>query len=200
MELGTTLSQLEEMKVLAAGNPRKIADYALAKKRYEETVAEFFNEESGVKFYAHPTESYITELEAKAEKTGDPNDKARAAIMRDRFAHYAKEKTQHIDWRISRERLHDLLGSGGKVTQKDIDEAYRVARHNPTPEMSSLYSRLKSVKQAQEEGTYQPPAAPEPPKVTAEDVEAAREEAQRTSSTKDIAKYAALKRKYEGVV
>ncbi len=199
MKLGTTLAQLEEMKKMAAGHPERMAQYRLAQKRYDEMIAEYFNEESGVKFIAHPMESFVAQLEAKAKESGDPGDKARAVIMRDRLNHYEAEKTQHLDWRRSRERLSGLIDSGAKVTQRDIDEAYKLARHNPSAEVVTLYSRLKSVKQAQEDGTYTPLTPPEPPKVTAEDVEAARLKAQRTSSARDIADYAVLKRQYQAV-
>ncbi|WP_410770127.1 hypothetical protein [Fontibacillus sp. BL9] len=197
MKLGTTFAQLEEMKVMAAGHPEKIAKYSQAKKQYDEMIAEFFNEESGVKFIAHPLESYVAEIEAKAEESGDPGDKARAIIMRDRLNHYEKEKTKHVDWRTSRERLRSLIDIGAKISDKDIREAERVARHNPSAESRVLYARLKTVKQAQEDGTYTPPAPPETPKVTAEDVEAALTKAQKTSATRDIAEYSALKRKFE---
>lgn len=197
MKLGTTFAQLEEMKVMAAGHPEKITKYSQAKKQYDEMIAEFFNEESGVKFIAHPLESYVAEIEAKAEESGDPGDKARAIIMRDRLNHYEKEKTKHVDWRTSRERLRSLIDSGSKISDKDIREAERVARHNPSPESIVLYSRIKSIKQEQEDGIFQPPTPPEPTKVTAEDVEAARVKAQRTGSTRDRAEYAVLKRKYE---
>lgn len=40
--------------------------------------------------------------------------------MRDRLNHYEAEKTQHLDWRRSRERLSGLIDSGDKVTQRDI--------------------------------------------------------------------------------
>lgn len=197
MKLGTTLSQLEEMKVMAGGHPERMARYKLAKERYEAVIAEYFNEETGVEFVAHPADFYVAELEAKAEESSDPGDKARAVIMRDRLDHHEKGKTKHADWKVSRERLRSLIDSGAKVTEKDMREAERVARHNPSPESRVLYSRLKSVKQEQEDGTYTPPSVPEPPRVTAEDVEAARVKAQRTHSTRDIAEFASLKRKYQ---
>lgn len=197
MKLGTTLSQLEEMKVMAGGHPERIAKYKLAKERYEEIIAEYFNKESGVKFVDLPSEYYVAELEAKAEESGDPRDKARAAIMRDRLDHQEKGKMKHIDWKVSRERLRSLIDNGAKITEKEMREAERVARHNPSDESRVLYARLKSVKQAQEDGTYTPPAPPETPKLSAEDVADAFEKAQRTSSTRDIAEYSVLKRKFE---
>lgn len=104
-----------------------------------------------------------------------------------------------LPYHVSRDRLRGLLDTGATITQTDVDEAERVAWENSGLDNLVLYARLKSVKQAQEDGTYTLPTPPEPPKVTAEDVEAARVKAQRTSSTRDIADYAVLKRQYQTV-
>ncbi|PAK55418.1 hypothetical protein [Paenibacillus sp. 7541] len=143
MKLDTSFAKLEEMKTMAAGHPEKIAAYTMAERRYKETVAELFHEDSGVKFLEHPPESYVAELEAKAEESGDPADKARAVILRDRLDYHAAKKTAHIDWRISRERLRNILVNDEKVTGADVQEAYRLARHNPSAQMMSLYTQIK---------------------------------------------------------
>ncbi|WP_459965383.1 hypothetical protein [Paenibacillus sp. JCM 10914] len=131
------------MKVMSTGNPEKIAAYTMAERRYKDTIAELFHEDAGVEFHEHPSESYVTDLETKAAESGDPTDKARAAILRDRLDYYDAEKTKHFDWRISRERFRKLLVEGGKVTGADVQEAYRLAKHTPSVELMSLYSQLK---------------------------------------------------------
>ncbi|MNN60748.1 hypothetical protein D3C81_1759500 [compost metagenome] len=143
MKLDTNYSKLAEMKAMASGHPGKIVEYAVAKRAYEDNVAHFFNEESGVKFISNPSQSYVDELEAKAAETGDDGDKARAAIARDQFNYYEKDRVKHIDWKVSRQNLRRLLDGGGEVTRKDVDEAHRVAKLNATTENIAVYSQIK---------------------------------------------------------
>ena len=149
MELGTSISRLNEMKRLATGDPRKIAEYTLAQRRYDETVAEFFNEEDGVKFYSAPRESYVLELEARAEK-GTERDKARAVILRDRYEAIESEKTAHLDIRVANQ-LVQRLQCGEKLTQRDLNEAHRLAKLNSTTENRVLYARVKRELENQSE-------------------------------------------------
>lgn len=142
MKLGTSIGKLNEMKSLATGDPRKIAEYTLAQRRYDATVAEYFNEDDGVKFYDAPRESYVLELEARAEK-GTDRDKARAVILRDRYEAIESERTAHHDIRLVKHRLMQRLDSGEKLTQRDLNEAHRLAKLNSTTENRVLYSRVK---------------------------------------------------------
>lgn len=143
MKLGTTFSQLEEMRVMAGGSPERIAKYSGAKKDYESVVAYLFNDESGVEFVQYPNLNYVNEIEQKAAETGDPDDEARAIILRDRYTHNENSNNKSKDWRVSRLRLNDLLSSGARITQKDVDEAHRLARYNSTTEIRVLYASLK---------------------------------------------------------
>ncbi|GIP21062.1 hypothetical protein [Paenibacillus sp. J22TS3] len=143
MKLDTNYSQLVEMKAMSWGNPERIAAYTLAQRRYDDTVAHYFDEESGVKFMANPSQSYVEGLEAKAAETGNDDDKARAIIARDQFEHYEKDRVKHIAWQVSRQNLRRLLVEGGKVTRKDVDEAHRIAKLNATMENLAVYSQIK---------------------------------------------------------
>lgn len=143
MELGKTITQLEEMRVMAGGSPERIARYSGAKKEYESVVAHLFNDESGVEFVQYPNLNYVTELEKKAAETGDPDDEARAIILRDRYTHNENSNNKSKDWRVSRKRLTELLTSDKPVTKGDVDEAHRLARYNSSTEMRVLYSTLK---------------------------------------------------------
>lgn len=143
MKPDITYSKLQEMKKMSYGDPQRIAAYTMAQRRYDETIAQYFNEETGVKFYTHPTESYVEQLEKKAAKTGNYDDKARAVIARDKFEHIEKESVKPVDWRISKQNLRELLVEGGEVTRKDVDEAYRVAKLSGTTESQVVYAQLK---------------------------------------------------------
>lgn len=143
MKLGTTLTQLEEMKVMAGGSPGRIAQYSTAKREYETVVAHLFNDESGVEFVQYPNLNYVNELEQKAAETGDPDDEARAIIMRDRYTHNENSNNKSKDWRASRKKLTELVNSDDPVTKGDVEEAHRLVRYNSSTEVRVLYATLK---------------------------------------------------------
>lgn len=150
MKLGISIGKLNEMKRLATGNPQKIAEYTRAQRQYDDAVAEYFNEEDGVKFYSSPRESYVLELEARAAN-GTDRDKARAVILRDRYEAIELEKTAHIDKRVAKHNLMQRLESGEKLTQRDLNEAHRLAKLNSTTENIVLYTRVKRELESQSE-------------------------------------------------
>lgn len=193
MKLGTSFAKLEEMKVMAQGHPERMAKYNVAKRQYDDVVAEFFNEEDGVSFYSAPRESYVLELEERA-KHGTERDKARAIIIRDRYDSHRAEKTRHIEIRTTQQELLASLDSGEKLTQADVDSAYRLAKLNPSADNRVLYAR---VKREFENPTERKPAAPAIEKVTREQVEAAADKARTSYRTEDRVAYAVLKRQYE---
>lgn len=193
MKLGTSWAKLEEMKVLAQGHPERIAKYSMAKRQYDDTVAEFFNEEDGVRFISLPDEHDVEAFEERA-KHGTERDKARAIIIRDRYEAHQTEKTRHIEIRTTQQDLLSRLSSGEKLTQADVNAAYRLARLNPSDDNRVLYAR---VKREFENPTEKQPTAPVQEKVTREMVEAAAGKARATGSVRDNAAYAVLKRQYE---
>lgn len=193
MKLGKTWAELEEMKVLAQGHPERIAKYSMAKRQYDETVAEFFNKEDGVSFISTPSLRHVEEFEERA-KSGTERDKARATIIRDRYEAHQTEKTQHIEIRTTQQDILSRLDSGEKLTQANVNAAYRLARLNPSDDNRVLYAR---VKREFENPTEKMPTSATVEKVTREMVEAAADKARTTGSTRDNAAYAVLKRQYE---
>ncbi|MFL1674816.1 hypothetical protein [Paenibacillus dendritiformis] len=193
MKLGTSWAKLEEMKVMAQGHPERIAKYSMAKRQYDETVAEFFNEEDGVSFISTPSLRHVEEFEERA-KSGTERDKVRAIIIRDRYEALEGEKTKHIELRTTQQELLSRIDGGEKLTQADVNAAYRLARLNPSDDNRVLYSR---VKREFENPTEKQPTTPVQEKVTREMVEAAAGKARATGSVRDNAAYAVLKRQYE---
>lgn len=193
MKLGTSFAKLEEMKVMAQGHPERIAKYNVAKRQYDDVVAEFFNEEDGVQFKSQPNERDVEAFEERA-KHGTERDKARAVIIRDRYDSHRAEKNRHVDIRMSQRDLLSRLTGGEKLTQDDVNAAYRLARLNPSEDNRVLYAR---VKREFENPTEKQPTAPVQEKVTREMVEAAADKARTSYRTEDRVAYAVLKRQYE---
>lgn len=142
MKLGTSIGKLNEMKRLASGDPQKIAEYTRAQRQYDDTVAEYFNKEDGVKFYGAPSESYVLELEERAVN-GSDRDKARAVIIRDCYEATEADKTFHNDIRIVKQYLVQRLENGEEITQSDLSTAHSVANLDSTVENRVLYTHVK---------------------------------------------------------
>lgn len=186
-------AKLREMEKLCKGNPEKMARYASAKTEYDDTVAALFPPDAPFEFVGHPNEGHVKDAEAHAKETGDADDIARAAILRDRYDAYEDDKTAHIDLRTTKESLRAKLQRGDKLTPKDVRDAWRLAKLNSSIANVALYSQVKSE---QENPSERPPAAPEVVKVTVEDVEAARAAAQANPSAQNIARFSTAKREY----
>ncbi|MFC6652081.1 hypothetical protein ACFTAO_12720 [Paenibacillus rhizoplanae] len=186
-------AKLREMEKLSKGNPANIAKFTAARKEYEETIAVLFPEDSPIRFVGSPDESYVADAEARAKETGDAEDIARASLLRDRLNAYEQDATAHIDLRTTATSLRAKLRNGDELTEKDVRDAWRLAKLNASIDNVSLYSQ---VKKAQENPSERPPAAPEVAKVTGEDVEAARAAAQANPSSQNIARFSTAKREY----
>ncbi|WP_143192159.1 hypothetical protein [Paenibacillus helianthi] len=170
-----------------------MARYAAAKSDYDETIAAMFTEDSPIKFVGSPNEDYVKDAEAHAAKTGDADDISRAAILRDRYEAYEDDKTTHMDLRTTATSLRAKLLNGDELTPKDVRDAWRLAKLNSSLDNQALYAR---VKREQANPSERPPA-PGVVKVTAEDVEAAKEAAQRNPSPAVMARWINTKREYE---
>lgn len=137
----TSLSKLQEMKLMARGNPRKIAEYNRKLSEYNDFIKQFFDDEH--KFIESPNEFYVKELEKKAE-SGDENDIMRYKILKDRFDYYQYTKRQgYFDERESRSKLQAKLRNGDELTKEDLTAAEKLARTYPGPDALVLYSRIK---------------------------------------------------------
>lgn len=186
-------AKLREMEKLSKGNPVKIAQYSAAKREYDDTIAAMFPAGAPFEFVGSPNESYVKDAEAHAATTGDADDLSRAAILRDRYEAYEDDKTAHMDLRTTATSLRAKLQNGEELTPKDVRDAWRLAKLNASIDNVALYSRIKR----EQENPSERPPAPEVVKVTAEDVEAAKAEAQRNPSPAVIARYASAKRDHK---
>ncbi|KAG2856690.1 hypothetical protein PC115_g25846 [Phytophthora cactorum] len=127
---------------MAPGNPEKIVRAKRMEREYNETVALMFSEESGVSFIPVPTTQDVDRFDTRAKETNDPDDIARAHLIRDRFDYYEGEKTAHIDHRVLGGQLRTKLAEG-TVTKADVKAAERYAKSNPTPDNIGLYTQIK---------------------------------------------------------
>ncbi|MBE0335579.1 hypothetical protein [Paenibacillus sp. 23TSA30-6] len=143
-ELTVTARKLEDMKLMARGNPQKIAEYVVRKREYDDTVDRYFKEQySGFNFVDLPSEEYVIKAEARAAETGDDADAMRAAILRDRIKYHESQKDVHKDWRRIREELTTKLANGDTITKRDIESVEHLTRQNSSVDNLALYTRVK---------------------------------------------------------
>ncbi|MDR9748818.1 hypothetical protein [Paenibacillus taichungensis] len=127
---------------MAPGNPEKIARAKQLERDYNDTISLMFSEESGVSFIPVPTTQDVDRFDTRAKETNNPDDIARAHLIRDRFDYYEGEKTAHIDHRVLGGQLRTKLAEG-TVTRADVKAAERYAKSNPTPDNIGLYTQIK---------------------------------------------------------
>lgn len=143
-ELIVTAGKLEDMKLMARGNPQKIAEYMVRKREYDVMVDRYFTEQdSGFNFVELPSEEYVIKAEAHAAETGDEADNMRATILRDRTKYHESQKDVHKDWRRTYTELTVKLANGDVITQKDLDDVERLTRQNSSVDNLALYARVK---------------------------------------------------------
>ncbi|WP_418039189.1 hypothetical protein [Paenibacillus xylanilyticus] len=135
-------SAVTEALKMAPGNPEKIVRAKRMEREYNETVALMFNEESGVSFIPVPDAKDVERFDARAKETNDPDDFARAHLIRDRFDYYEGQKTAHIDHRVLGSQLRTKLAEG-TVNNADVKAAERYAKSNPTSDNIALYTQIK---------------------------------------------------------
>jgi hypothetical protein len=141
------IAKLEEMEMMARGNPEKIAKYKREKDVYNTMVKTYFNDE--IPFLEHPSEDYVNKLERKAAETGDEADIIRAAMMRDRFEYNEyKRRAEHFDNVKTRQELRRKLDEGATLTRSDLLLAEKLARKFPSPDNLVMYSKIKRMVEA----------------------------------------------------
>lgn len=192
MKMATTLAKLNDMELMSRGNPQKITAYKVKQKEYDDMVASLFTPESPIKFSHTPSDSIVSHAEQLAAESGEPDDLARAVILRDRFEFYEADNMKHLDWKETRSRLKAKLASGERLSQRDVLTAEKLARANSSLDNLALYSKVKTEYEHPTERVEEEPELPR--KVTADDVEKAREQAQYNPSPANIAKFTQLKR------
>lgn len=192
MKMEITLTKLKEMELMSRGNPQKTIAYKLKQKKYDDMVSSLFTDDAPIKYLPSKSEEYVQRAEQIAAESGDPDDFARAVILRDGFEFYEADNMKHLDWKNTRSQLKAKLDSGERLSQRDLLTAERLARSNSSLDNLVLYSRVKTGYEHPTERVEEEPELPR--KVTADDVEKAREQAQYNPSPANIAKFTQLKR------
>lgn len=148
-KLPVNFTELRKLKLLSRGNPKKIAEYTLKERQYNEMIRTFFDDETP--FLDMPSESHVESLRRKAEETGDEMDIARYTIMKDRFdTREYEHKQAHFDYIKTRSTLIQKVSAGEKLTKSDLQDVELLARQSPSTENIVLYSKIKREVSAQE--------------------------------------------------
>ncbi|WHY93757.1 hypothetical protein QNK12_09970 [Neobacillus cucumis] len=136
------MANLDEIKMMARGNPQKIAEYKMKLAELEELKVAHFNDD--YPFVNGFNESHLEELRKFAE--GNPDDESaqiRYELQKERFATQENRKTAHIDLRIARSELQSKLAAGERLSKSDLVMAEKLARQNTSPENMAMYSQIK---------------------------------------------------------
>lgn len=146
-----TMANLEQEKMMARGNPQKIADYVAKKAELASVIAGHFNED--FPFTKSFDASHLASLKTFAEENPDDESaQIRYSLQKERYAASEAGKTSHIDKRLTKSELTQKV-QGGDVSQLDLKAAEKLARQNSSPENLVLYSMVK--KQLENEDTEQ---------------------------------------------
>ncbi|SFS76293.1 hypothetical protein [Paenibacillus sp. 453mf] len=194
MKMEITLAKLKEMELMSRGNPEKTVAYKLKQKRYDDMVSSLFTAEAPIMYLPSKSEEYVQRAEQIAAESGDPDDLARAVILRDGFEYYEADNMKHLDWKETRSQLKVKLASGERLSQRDVLAAERLARANSSVNNIALYSQVKTGYENPTECVTEEPAPQR--KVTADDVEKAREEAQRNPHPRNMVKFSQVRREF----
>lgn len=189
-----TPSQLAKLKLAiktSAHNPVAIAKYTEAKRQYDGVVTQLFT--GDYRLSEVPTAGYVHQLQQEAA-SGDPLAEYRYAIIKDLHDSHEGRHIAAQQFKADRESLRQLLASGEAVTDDHVEQAKEIAAKNPSLENLAVSSGIKKRKEAQDNGTYVKPVAPEPRKVTQEDVKDAYDKAFQSHRPQDITEYTVLKR------
>lgn len=137
------LANLDELKMMARGNPQKIAEYKVKQSEFEQLTAAHFNDE-------HPfsnsfDEHHLEKLREVAEQNPeDESAQVRYALQKERLTVQESRKTAHIDHRVARSELRSKLAAGEKFTKVDLEMAAKLARQISSPENIAMYSQIKT--------------------------------------------------------
>ncbi len=197
MKLPISARQLEKMKLEARGNPQKIAEYSMAKQRYEDMIKQYFNDETP--FVSLPADWYLQQLEEKA-KSGNPDDVMRYLILKERrdMHEYEASGQDARDIRQAKHELQTKLMSGEKLTQRDLRIARELALKISSVDNLVLYSKVKQAIEQQPEGQVEVVTeSGKPSRVTKEMVDEAYQHAKKTGRIDDQVRYSVLKREFE---
>lgn len=136
------LANIDDMKLMAGGNPMKMAEVAVKAQELARIKAEHFPEEH--QFLKSFGEKYVQELKEYSEANPDDvSAQVRYRLQKERLAVREKGKTSHIDYRLVkgdlRRKLQEDTLDGG-----DVKRAWEMAKRNSTDENRALYSQIKN--------------------------------------------------------
>ncbi|WP_110928770.1 hypothetical protein [Bacillus massiliglaciei] len=135
------LANLEDMKLMASGNPMKLAEVAVKNHELKSLIEEHFGEQ--FPFLRSFKPEYLKSLKAYAEENPDDESaQVRYMLQKERDAVREVEKTAHIDRRVLKSDLFLKL-SEGSLSKSDLISAEKLARQNGSPENMVLYSTIK---------------------------------------------------------
>ncbi|WP_019241353.1 MULTISPECIES: hypothetical protein [Bacillus] len=135
------LANLNEMKMMARGNPQKLAEYTMKERHLELIKDEHFSEE-------HPfidgfLESHLQQLKDFAEANPDDESaQVRYNLQKERFAVREAEKTRHIDTRIMKSEINQKMQEGN-ITTSDLKKAEYLARTYGSLQDLARYAQIK---------------------------------------------------------
>lgn len=142
MEPYTSVSKLAEMKKNARGNPRKIAEYNIAKVDYDAVVSTYFDNDANP-FVAAGSDEYLAQL-ATASESGEPADMMRFAIAKDSAAgqEFAMNGV-HEKTVTTISKVRGKLSEGQPISSADMTALESAVRQHSSPANVALFSQAK---------------------------------------------------------
>ncbi|MFK4388801.1 hypothetical protein ABH916_000729 [Peribacillus frigoritolerans] len=136
-----SMANLEQEKMMARGNPQKMAECVAKRAELASVIDGHFNEE--FPFVKSFNADHLESLKTLAEENSDDESaQIRYKLQKERYAVSGASKTAHIDKRLTKTNLTQKL-QDGNVSPVDLKAAEKLARQNSTPENLVLYSTIK---------------------------------------------------------
>ncbi|WP_409178542.1 hypothetical protein [Brevibacillus fortis] len=151
MSLAISAKKLEDMKLHARGNPKKIAEYKVAKHEYDQMCQRLFDGETYPNI-GSPATDYVQRLEEEA-KSGDSDSVMRYEIIKERrdMVDYSASGQETRDNRLISHDLRGKLTNGDKLTAADVRAASTLSRKISSIDNMVLYSTVKRTFEHQQE-------------------------------------------------
>lgn len=138
------LANLDEVKMMARGNPEKIAKYVRDRDAYKEVLKTHFNED--FPFVQGFDQHHLSDLKKFAEENPDDESaQVRYNLQKERFAVQESNKTKHIDLRVGIQQLRQKISAGEKLVKSDLLAAEKLVRQSSTPDNLAMYSTIKRM-------------------------------------------------------
>ncbi|EJL31784.1 hypothetical protein [Brevibacillus sp. BC25] len=151
MTLAISARKLEEMKLQSRGNPKKMAEYKVAKHEYDQMCQRLFDGETYPNV-GSPAADYVQRLEEEA-LSGESDSVLRYEIIKERreMVDYSASGQEMRDIRLTSHDLRGKLANGEKLTAADVRAANTLSRKNSSIDNMVLYSTVKRTFEHQQE-------------------------------------------------